>query len=172
MENIALFGIIGILLVSGCTGQTLNTTELTKVDTNSIYYLVGMGSRTGNDGTFHLDYSNFKISDGTTVKEIDWKDWQEYVWPAEPSQHYWNSFVFHTEQTTQEETGADLILLNNPIKPGYSLSYDVNYLSGSGNMMSRIIVNGKYIDEVIGQNKGAVGYLNGFFELGNTQGEY
>ena len=60
---------------------------------------------------------------------------------------------------------------------GQSLSYDVNYISGSGNNLYQIHINGNYPPSIIpsttpNPGSGTIGYWNGVPDVGNVFGIY
>jgi PGF-pre-PGF domain-containing protein len=87
-----------------------------------------------------------------------------------------NSGVIITKQLTAADSEIQLGLNYTP-KINDVIDYDVNHISGSGNHMSRLFINGLYLDEHCwlvwnGSGCGAIGYWNGDHGFSNQLGTY
>jgi hypothetical protein len=87
-----------------------------------------------------------------------------------------NGDRYITKQLNEGNSALQLEMDYTP-SAGDVIEYDVDYLSGSGNHMSRIVINGNYLDEHCwevwnGSGCGAIGYWNGVHGFGDELGTY
>ena len=83
---------------------------------------------------------------------------------------------YHTAQLTAGDRGI-LLLLNQEFQAGDTLTYEVDYQDGSGNIIGREYINGNYLDLIIGTSlsypeyatTGVIGYWNGVSEVGSNE---
>ena len=57
------------------------------------------------------------------------------------NEYYVENGIYHTAQTTVGDGGIGLVFKDIIFKPGDRIKYDVNYISGSGNRISTMMLN-------------------------------
>jgi len=87
------------------------------------------------------------------------------------SKKYLDSEGYHTIQSPPKEGGIRLSI-KEKYSAGYIFEYDVDYISGQGNRMSRIVINDQPVDEVLRSWRGAIGYWDATMGFGNELGKY
>ncbi len=90
----------------------------------------------------------------------------------EIDQGYVENDKYTTVQAEPREGGIRLDITNKQFNAGDILEYDVDYNSLSGNAMSRIVINGQRLDDLICCWRGAIGYWDQDMSFGNQVGTY
>ena len=93
------------------------------------------------------------------------------------SEYFIDGDKYHTAQLTTGSDKETIITLDYSFNPGDTFTYDVNYVSGEGNIMSRIFINGYNMDTYPFYSGGcsycgAIGYWNENMSFGNSYGVY
>jgi len=121
-------------------------------------------------------YDDFSGSTLNTDKWIESTDLES--WPLF-DEHYLNTLeqAYHTAQLTPADRTI-LLSLTRRFNSGETLEYDVNYQSGSGNILSRPTINEVPLDLMLADvcngfaTCGNIGYWNGESTVGNLNGVY
>lgn len=104
------------------------------------------------------DYDNF--SNGS----LDLNKWEE-ISPT-ISEHLVQNGVYHTAQITSSDRRVSLNVKNRQFSSGDIIEYDVNYISGNGNRISRAYLDNGNVHRTL------VGYWNAIAGVGNDLGLY
>ncbi|MBI5872147.1 hypothetical protein HZB88_03615 [archaeon] len=134
---------------------------------------------------FCLSFVSAEVYDDFSSGELDEDLWTVSVGSVSNYlEEYYLDTVnanYHTAKLTAGEASV-LLIMNREFSAGDSISYEVNYVSGSGNAFSRLYIDGNYLELRMRDvdsydcgscpTSGSIGYWNGDSEVGNSLGAY
>ncbi len=107
-----------------------------------------------------------------TLNTNKWSESPDFQSGGMMDEHFINTSkrVYHTAQISPSDKGVKLEMIRHNFTVGDSVSVDLNYISGSGNRMNRIFLNGNALDLTV--SYGLIGYWGQNGTISNQLGKY